>query len=164
MRTVKISIKGLSRPLHRVVATFLASAVLLCATGGVAFAYFRTSGNGTGSGKVSAALAPVTVSAATTTGTALYPGDTGSPGDLELSATNPNPVDVKVTVTGLGSVQGCTTPALSLVGTPSFTIPKNTTTATGIPLIGAVTMGTSASNDCQGQTLTVSVTVTVQGS
>lgn len=153
--------KGLIAILATVIAPIMALG------GGSAYAYFTGHGSGTGTGRVASGLAAVTVTAATTTGAALYPGDTGSPGDLKISATNTNPVDVRVTVTGITGIatgSGCTTPALTLVGTPSFTIPKNTNTSATFPLTGSVTMGTDATSDCQGKTLTVNLTVTVQQS
>ncbi len=57
----------------------------------------------------------MTIATNATPATPLQPGGTG---DLVITATNPNPYAVQVTALTIGTVTGCTTPAVSLV-TPS---------------------------------------------
>lgn len=122
-----------------------------------AFAYFTAGGTGSGAATTGTPT-NVTISTGSVVGAgSLSPGGTG---DLVITATNSNSYPVNITAMTIGSVTGCITPAVS-VTTPSsgifpFTIPANTSSPTRFVIPGALTMGTGASNDCQGQTLSVS--------
>jgi hypothetical protein len=129
---------------------------------GIAFAYYgaSVSGSKTGTATVSVALQPITISTNATAGSLLQPGGKG---DLVITANNPNSFAVKLTALNLGTVTGCTTPALSLV-TPAtgylpLTLQANTNTR--YVLSGALAMG-SSSSDCQGKSLTITLTPTVR--
>ena len=137
-------------------------ALVFALSGGAAFAYFTSSGSGSGTATVAGAPSPVTIATNATPATPLQPGGTG---DLVITATNPNPYAVQVTALTIGTVTGCTTPAVSLV-TPSgnylpFTIPPNASSQR-LVITGSLKMGVGASNDCQGASLTVPLTATVQ--
>jgi hypothetical protein len=149
-----------------VLVATIAGAVIL--PSGIAQAYWRSAGSGTGSagtGTVSS-LTGLTGSAASTG--LLAPGGTGS---LVVSVSNPNPTPITVTAISTGSVSvsvsgaagTCTPtdPAISLA-TPSaglpFTVPANgTATAT---LTDALAMGVTAASGCQSATFSVPVTLT----
>ena len=140
-----------------VVAGSVVAGVLLSGTAAVA--YWSVTGSGSGVAASTTMTAP-TVSAGTASGTALYPGlsanGTTTGGDLAFSASNPNPFPVTVTVNSSTSASGCTTPAVSFAG-GSFTLPANSGTVTRT-IAKSVSMGTSASNDCQGKAITVTAT------
>ena len=100
-----------------------------------------------------------TVSAGSASGTQLYPGLTANGstgGDLVLTASNPNPFPITVTVAASSSASGCSNPDVSFLG-GTFSLAAN---ASGVSKTFAksVSMGTNASNDCQGKTITVNVT------
>jgi hypothetical protein len=137
-----------------VVAAGTAAAVL--AGGGAAFAYWTTTGTGAGAAAASTMTAP-TIDAGTVTGE-LYPGATD--GTLAVTASNPNPFPITVTLHPSTSATGCTTPAISFSG-GSFTLAANASSVTKL-VSDSVSMGSSASNDCQGQALTVALTTTSQ--
>jgi hypothetical protein len=128
-------------------------------SGTAAVAYWSVTGTGSGAAASSTMAAP-TVSAGTASGTLLYPGltaDGSTKGaDLVVTASNPNPFPVTVTVAASTTVTGCTTPDVSFSGA-TFTLAAN---ASGVSktFSKSVSMGTNASNDCQGKTLTVALT------
>jgi hypothetical protein len=138
-------------------AVFVGAAVAgVLLSGTAAVAYWSVTGAGSGSAASGTMTAP-TVSAGTASGTLLYPGltanGTSTGADLLVSASNPNPFAVTVTVSqGAGAVTGCTTPAVTFSG-GSFTLPANSGTVTRT-IAKSVSMGTASSNDCQGQTIT----------
>jgi hypothetical protein len=139
-----------------------AAALVVGLSGTAAFAYFTSSGSGSGAATVAGAPNPVTIATNATPATPLQPGGTG---DLVITATNPNPYAVQITSLTIGTVTGCTTPAVSLV-TPStsylpFAIPASASNQR-LVIAGSLKMGASASNDCQGASLTVQLTATVQ--
>jgi hypothetical protein len=145
----------------RSVAVIAGVLVLMLGLGsGAAYAFIRGgSGSGGGTAKVSGAPSAVTIATNATAGALLQPGGTG---DLVITATNPNSSAVKITALTLGTVTGCTTPALTFnSGVLPVTIPANASNLR-IDISGALTMGTTASNDCQGATLTIPVTPTVE--
>jgi hypothetical protein len=133
---------------------------------GTAFAYFTSSGHGSGTANTGTPLA-VTVNEATgTVTTPLFPGSTG---DLRVSLTNPNNYAVNVVgVTGNGTLTaplatGCTTTGVT-VNTQtglSLSVPANASAFT-VDIAGAVSMGASSDNGCQGATFQVPVSITVQ--
>lgn len=131
--------------------------------GGAAFAYLTGSGHGSGLATVATGDQAITIATNATAGASLLPGGTG---DLIITATNPNNRPVQITALSIGSVMGCTTPAVTLTTPTSGYLPVTiaaSASGTRIDISGALTMGTGASNDCQGKTLTVNLSsVTVQ--
>lgn len=132
-----------------------------------AYAYFTSSGNGTGSASTGTMQA-VTISAATVSpSTPLLPGGSG---DVTLEVTNPNSVAVTVvSVTGSGGGitadsghPGCTTTGVTFTSQTGLSdnIPAGSTTAIDLP--GAASMATTSSAGCQGATFSIPVTITVQ--
>jgi hypothetical protein len=127
-----------------------------------AYGYFTSSGSGSAAGVTATGDQAVTIATNATPGTLLYPGATG---DLVITATNPNSVPVQITGLTLGTISGCTTPAITLTSPSSgylpFTIPAHASSQR-LVIAGALSMGTNASNDCQGVTFTIPLsTVTV---
>lgn len=142
-----------------VVAT--AVVLVLGLASGAAYAYWTSFGSGdgqvsTGSGQ------NVTIATNATAGSLLRPGSTG---DLIITATNPNNSPVTIQTITLGTINDCTTPAITLTspstGFLPATIPANANNLR-VVIAGALTMGLGASNDCQGKTFTIPLTVTVR--
>ncbi len=144
-----------------------AACVLAGASWGTAYAYFTSSGHGTGSGSVGT-MQTVTISSATVNpSTPLLPGGSG---DVTLKVTNPNSFAVTlVSVTGTGGTitadsghPGCTTTGVTFTNQTglSTVIPANSTTAVDLP--GAAAMSTASSAGCQGATMSIPVTIAVQ--
>jgi hypothetical protein len=139
----------------------LAAAIfLLLALGaGTAYAYVTSSGSGTGSTTAAPEL-NVTITTNAAPAGLLQPNGVG---DLVITA--PNNYSVQITALTLGTVTGCTTPAVSLVSPSTsylpLTIPNNVS-SDRLVIHGALTMGAGASNDCQNASLTVPLTATVR--
>jgi hypothetical protein len=162
-----MSFRGFLGKHRRVVAALVFVGIF--AIGGTAWAYFTSSGLGSGQGSTGT-MSTVTLNAtAGSPSTPLYPGGTA---DVSLELNNPNAYAVTLrSVTGNGTVTpdaghtGCTTTGVTFTPQTGLTttIPAN---ANGdrIDLTGAVTMGTSSSNGCQGATFSIPVTITVQKS
>lgn len=151
------------RSLKRRAAVVVAGTSAAVLVGGTAFAYWAATGTGSGNAQAGTMSAP-TVSAGTTTGSALYPGltsnGTSTGGTLAMTASNPNPFPITVTVSQSGAATGCTAPAVTFSG-GSFTLAANASDVTRtVPF--SIAMGAGASNDCQGQTLTVPLTTSSQ--
>ena len=134
---------------------------------GTAYAYFTSSGQGTGSGSVGT-MQTVTISSATVSpSTPLLPGGSG---DVTLKVTNPNGFAVTlVSVVGTGGAitadsghPGCTTTGVTFANQTglSTNIPADSTTAIDLP--GAASISTASSAGCQGATFSIPVTITVQ--
>lgn len=146
-----------------VAAAVIGGLAMSVMTGGAAYAFWTTTGTGAGSSQAGT-MQPVTVSAGTATGTALYPGLTANGsttgGSLTMTASNPNAFPVTVTVTSTGA-SGCTAPATSIPSTLSatFTLPAESTGQTRT-VHNVVSMGTDASNDCQGKVITLALATT----
>lgn len=143
----------------RLVLTGLAAILIISAGlgGGTAFAYFTGSGHGAGQATVASGDQAITIATNATAGASLLPGGTG---DLIITATNPNNRPVQITALTIGSVTGCTTPAVTLTTPTSGYLPVTiaaSASGTRIDISGALTMGAGASNDCQGKTLTVNL-------
>ena len=142
-----------------VVAGSTAAVVLLGSA--TAFAYWSATGSGSGSAGAATMASPV-VSVGTVTGTGLFPGlsanGTSIGGTLAVVASNPNPFPVTVTVSRdtASPVTGCATPDVSFAG-GSFTLAANATDVQRT-IAHSVSMGTNASNDCQGKTITIPLT------
>jgi hypothetical protein len=144
----------------RYVAAAVTTAVAVVMSAGVAHSFWSASATGGASAQAAGFNAPV-VTAGAVTGNQLYPGltanGTTAGGDLVVVASNPNPfaVTVSVSIPVGGTVTGCGSPAVSLLGTPSFTLPANQSTGVTRVMTRVVSMGTGSSADCQGQPLTI---------
>lgn len=137
------------------------------ATGG-AYAYFTSSGSGSGKASVGILL-PVTMTAfvgGDTPSSTLLPG--GPAADVILRVNNPNTYAVTlVSVTGNGAItadsghSGCTTTGVSFSNQPSLSITIGASGTTLVHLSGAASMSTASLNACQGATFSVPVSITV---
>jgi predicted ribosomally synthesized peptide with SipW-like signal peptide len=174
--------RALSRRLWRV-PVVAAAALVLGLGGGTAFAYFSSTGYGTGS--VTVGSLSVTVEQATVTPTShLFPGGKGG---LSLKITNPN--SSALTLTGVsqdgpvivtGAASACTSdtgtwPGITL-GTSGVKVSTTSTVGTGLSktinagpnVVTTVTVPTGATMSvtstaaCQTKTFHVKVTVTVK--
>jgi hypothetical protein len=160
--------KSFSRKLAVTTAAVLGALIL-----GVAFANWTATGSGSGTAKAATA----TVSAVTTDPTGavadLYPGFTG--GDLYFKITNPNPYAVSFDKYTLGSITmedatGACSTATGNVSVPTteqtlpsgseITVPANTTTPVSRSIADVVSMSSDAANECQGDTFTITITLT----
>jgi hypothetical protein len=144
--------------------------LLVIAAAGISYAFFTSSGSGSASAQ-NATLKSVILAAAGTPGSPLLPGGSG---DVVFSLTNPNGYAVDlVNVTLNGSITpdashgtcGTTNgdPVVTLSVPPSdlpTSIAAGATTV--IHLDGAAQMDLAATNDCQGASFIVPLTVTVQ--
>ena len=151
---------------RRKVVAIVAGAIGAVAITTAAWAYLTSHGSGTGS--VSAAtVQTVTISATAGSPTStLLPG--GSPADVALKVTNPNPFAVTlISVVGAGSItadaghSACTTTGVGFADQTglNINIPASATTAVDLP--AAASMSTSSSNGCQGAMFSIPVTITV---
>jgi hypothetical protein len=151
----------------RLIAVLAVLAVL--AVGGAAWAYFTSSGSGSGHASTGT-MSTVTLSAtAGNASTPLYPGGTG---DVSLEVNNPNAyavtlvsVAIKVggSITSDSGHLGCTTTGVTFTNQSGLTttIPASATNDQ-IHLSGAVSMSTSSLSSCQGATFSIPVTITVE--
>ncbi len=160
---------------RRATVVFGAIVALVLGLGaGTAFAYFTSHGSGRGSAS-SATMLSLTVATAGSPSSPLLPG---KPGDVVLTATNPNKFPVSLigialesgaTITPDAAHSACTTtdslPVITL-NVPSGDLPvsiapKATVT---IDLANAATMDLAATSNCQGATFTIPLTLTVRSS
>ena len=166
------------RPLVLVLAGTFALVVGL--SGGVADAFWTSTGSGTGSGATGTALQVTLVAA--TTGTSLSKLIPGGTADLRVQLNNPNSFSVSIVgisqngpVTVVGG-SGCTSdsgtwPSLTL-GNSGVSVPTQTglsvTVASGpitnvlVHVANGASMNASSASGCQGATFQIPVTVTVQ--
>jgi len=136
--------------------------------GGSAFAYFGSTGRGTGVATVGHPE-PITIAAGTAPSGSeqLFPGGSGS---VTVQITNPNPFLVRVNAlvldtsrgsNGFSGPGGCDLSVLSYTtqtnGGLGWDVPKHTTSdgVLDLDLAGAVSMSTGAANACQGDSFTV---------
>jgi hypothetical protein len=148
-----------SHKAHRPAVVVGAAVAGVLLSGTAAVAYWSVTGTGSGSATSGTMTAP-TVSAGTASGTLLYPGLTAdgstTGADLVVTASNPNPFPVTVTLSQNGAATGCATPAVTFRG-GNITLLANATAAT-YKVDRSVSMGTTSSTDCQGKTITVPLT------
>lgn len=135
----------------RAVAITVASATLVA--GGVAYAAWTVAGTAAGTAKAGTLQAAV-VAAGTAPVGQLYPGLTANGsttgGDLVVSASNPNPVAVVVTITGgTFAGTGCTTSGVSIGSPATFNLAANAATAQ-VTIPKVLSMSTASTNNCQG--------------
>jgi hypothetical protein len=124
---------------------------------GTAEAYFSATGNGTASTSTNSgsALTNVTVSAS---GSKVYPGGSG---DLTFKVHNPNSLAFTITGASAGTpTASCTTPAVSVTVPSGLSITVPAGSDQTVSWSGSVAMGATASDDCQGQTITVPLSLT----
>lgn len=145
-----------------------ASVALVAASGGAAFAYWSTTGSGSGSATNSAGTSPVTLHA-TVSSDGLAPGGSRT---VTYTASNPNSSSTTVTIAS-ASVSIDTAPAhvgcdpawfhLASVPGGSTPVPAGSVAVPGTATLGVGTLtmddlaGTSQ-DACKGATVTVSVT------
>ncbi|HJP79774.1 MAG TPA: hypothetical protein VJ914_36215 [Pseudonocardiaceae bacterium] len=154
--------------LHRARAGWLVTGVVITSImgTGVAFAYWNSTGSGTGT----ATDATMNISAAALAGetpnSTLYPGGSA---DAILKVDNPNGYAVQVvSIVSTGAAQAgnsCSPTGVRFVAPSSFTDPQFTLPAdqtTVLHLSGAMSMDTTSASACQGQTFSLPVTVTVK--
>ncbi len=141
----------------------VAVAVAALALGAAGLAYFTATGSGSAPGYV-ANLQSLTLSSASPTGSALFPG--GST-DVAATVNNPNSVSVHVHAFALDTSQaddgiaidapGCSRGSVTFNGPATnggndFVFPPGDTALT---LANALSMSNTAENACQGATFTV---------
>lgn len=152
--------------MRRRILVLAISAMLLGLTGGVAYAYFTSSGSGTGSASTGTMQ---TVTVAASTGSPTTPLIPEGSGDVALQVTNPNGFAVTlVSVTGSGGItvdgghSGCDPSVVTFTDQTGLTIsiPADSTDWQ-VYLPGAASMSSAAANACQGATFSIPVTITV---
>ena len=134
---------------------------------GSAYAYFTSSGAGTGSASARSFSAVTVVASTGTPSSPLLPG--GGAGDVVLNVDNPNAYAVTlVSVVGNGTItpdaghSSCTTTGVTFTDQTNLhvSIPGNQSSFE-VDLSGAASMSPASSNGCQGATFSVPVAITV---
>jgi hypothetical protein len=148
----------------------VASALGVVALGSSAYAYWLTTGAGSGSGATANGLTAFTTTATVPSGALLYPGATAPlTVDVDNTGNNYALTVTAVSLDGSRSIQvdsahqaACTNPAIS-VTTPNawagISVGQDTSSG-AVTVPGAVSMGLTASSGCQGATFTIPVTLT----
>ena len=149
--------------------------VLACVVGtlvllaGTAFAYWKTSGAGTGSAisgqNVNITAQPIVTGPATVT-SRLVPGGSA---DLVVSLTNPNPFAVTITGISQNGAITVTDGGACNAATAGVSVPTSSTLSVAVAanssglvhLAGAVVMSDSSDNGCQGKFFAIPVTLKV---
>lgn len=147
-------------------AAVVATGTLVLTTSGIAFAAWTAYGSGPSDTRAITA-ADIVVTAASA-GAELYPGGTGS---VTFTVQNPNPYAVSLTTADFGTIssrlpEGSTCAAGSVVPVAAsidlaargqaISLPAQSGTVT-VTLPGVVSMVTTATDACQGNTFTVPV-------
>jgi hypothetical protein len=139
--------------------------VALLAVAGGALAYYASAGSGTGSASIGSP-AELAITAGTPASGLLYPGSTG---EVDAMISNPNtfPVRVNSLVLASGGIvpngdPGCDASALHYTtqdnGGQGWDVPAKVGPTNGkldVQLTDAISMDSSAANECQGETFTV---------
>jgi len=152
----------------RVIVLIVALVALSIPVGGIAYAYWRTTASGTGTG-TTGTLAGLILTPGSP-GATLYPGGQT---DVVLTASNPNTTAVNIGSLNLDTTQGaggfavdgahsgCSVAALSYTsqtnGGAGWTVPAHVVTdgTLAITLTNALSMSAAAASACQGATFTV---------
>jgi len=140
-------------------------ALLLGLSAGSAYAYFRSTGSGSGVASTGS-VNPVTVVAATGTVTnKLSPGGTS---DLRVELNNPNSYSVTITgispngsVAATGGIGSCSTTGVAVPTQTGLSIPVANGSGIVVTVPNGAQMSTSSDSGCQGATFQIPVTVTV---
>lgn len=144
-------------------ATVMSAVVATLFVGGVAFAWWSTSGRGSGTASTGTVVA-LTATAATPSTTLLTPGGTAP---LVMTVKNPNAEAVVLTAVQLdgtrtvavaGAAGSCTAPPISVSATTSISLPGGGTTTVTVP--AAVSLGAAAPTGCQGASFGIPVVLT----
>jgi hypothetical protein len=148
-------------------AVVAAAATALALSSG-AIAYYSSTGQGSGNATV-ASPDSLSITAQTPTANLLYPGGSG---EVDATVSNPNPFPVRINSLILGSSgigvdsshSGCDASALHFTsqnnGGAGWDVPAKVGATEGtldLALAGVITMDTSAANECQGATFTISL-------
>jgi len=155
---------------HRFAALVAAASVAALGLASGAVAYWTGAGSGTATATAATVTQPLTLSPATPDAQ-LYPGGLAS---VALTATNPNPVNLRIASLSLdtgqgtggfavdGSHPGCGLGALSFTtqnnGGNGWVVPRRVGAVNGelsITLSNSLAMAATAANACQGATFTV---------
>ena len=156
-----MSVRELRRTLRR--GTFVAVGLgTALATGGTAYAFWASTGTGSGNATARSAQ-PLTTTAVTVGSNLLFPGGAG---DVKITINNPNPYAVTVTsVNGNGTITSDKGAACNASTGVTFTntsglsivVPAGgSNTAT---LAGKAAMSNASDNSCQGAVFTIPVTL-----
>jgi hypothetical protein len=145
---------------------------MLGLSAGAAYGFWTSHGSGSAAASTGT-MATVTVATAGTPTSPLLPGGTG---DVIFNVTNPNNFAVSlVSVSGNGTItpdnghSGCTTtdsnPVVTL-SVPSGDLPKSiaANATVSVDLANAASMDIAATNNCQGATFSIPITITVHSS
>jgi hypothetical protein len=142
------------------------AALMLGLTGGAAYAYFTSSGSGSGAASTGAAQ-PVTVVAASGSVTnKLYPGASG---DLHVQLNNPNSYQVTIVSLAPGSGpttadaghSGCTTTGVSGATLSGLNISVASGNNVQVTIPNGATMDATSLSACQGATFSVPISIAV---
>jgi hypothetical protein len=156
--TIKITLRP-RRPVRKATVVLLAVLAGLLATG-VAYAFWTTTGSGSGSAHATTA-AGLTTSPATTTAQ-LYPGATA---DAKVTINNTNPFAVTVTdivggtITASGGIGTCSVTGVTFTDQHAVADIVGANSSTTFTLTGTVSMSNASDNGCQGATFTIPVTL-----
>jgi hypothetical protein len=153
---------------RRLVAALVAGASLLVGLGaGAAYAYWRSSGAGSGTASVGNPAAVTVVAATATPATKLIPGNSA---DLVLRLNNPNAYPVTIIgITQSGSIDvvggsGCSgaTSGVTVPTQTGLSLPVASGTGMDIHVPGAASMSLTSASGCQGASFHIPLTVTVR--
>jgi hypothetical protein len=141
------------------------TALLVSLGAGASYAYFTSSGAGTGSASTGTMQTATLAATTDSPNTPLLPGGAA---DVTLKVTNPNSFAVTlVSVTGTGTITadgghtGCTTTGVAFTDQAGLTISIPASGTTSVHLAGAAAMSAASSSGCQGATFTIPVTIAV---
>jgi hypothetical protein len=158
---------GTPRTRRRLVSAAAGLVLFVVATGGgAAYAYWTSNGSGSGAASTGQPVTVHVLQAAGTPTNKLLPGGTS---DLALTLNNPN--TYPVTIVGVAQNgngpdpgSGCTFAgsAASVPTQSGLSIVVAPGAAVDVTIPGAAAMGSSSASACQGKTIQIPVTVTVQ--
>ncbi|MDQ1689097.1 MAG: hypothetical protein QOK42_2072 [Frankiaceae bacterium] len=164
--TVEPTPSSRSRWARRAVALGAINVAVLAS--GTAYAFWATTGSGSGVAKAGTASPLTTVTATAAVTGLLYPN--GPAGDLTVTFRNPNTFPVKITnlsgngtVTAAGGTGTCTTTGVAVTAQSGLAliVPAKSGGTDGSltsTLTGAVSMDNTSQDGCQNATFTVPVT------
>jgi hypothetical protein len=149
----------------RNLAVALAALVGVFAAGPVAFAYFTSSGSGSGTATTGTLVAPAVVSAITTANLIPNNGLSG----LSVTLNNTNSYAVRIigieqngTVSASSGSGTCATTGVSVPTNNTLNVPIASGNGVVVTVPGAVKMDTTSDSGCQGRTFTIQVKIAVQ--